>query len=148
MDDVKRMLIEHACCRLIQIYAFAIDHRDVEAFVNIFTKDASYKLALEPKPLIGHEPIRKWLQNYPPDMLVRHVPATMVVDVIDDDNAKGLSYTAVYKQPHHKGPEPSGRTLPRGVVEYYDRFVRTPDGWRIKSRENIFLFFNEDGIPR
>jgi hypothetical protein len=142
------MLIEHSCCRLIHKYAFGIDHRDIEGFVNIFTKDASYKLALEPKALIGHDAIRKWLTNYPPDMLVRHVPSTMVVDVIDANNAVGTSYTAVYKQPHHSGDKPSGRTLPRGVVEYHDTFVRAPEGWRIKARENIFLFFNEDGVPR
>lgn len=143
MDPVQRMLIQQECARVIVQYAHKIDHLDAEGFVNLFTKDAVYKQAAQDKPWIGHDQIRAWVNAYPRDQTVRHVASNILVDVIDENNAKASSYTTVYKSaPNQTGSQPSARTTPRCVVEYLDDFVRQPDGWKIKSRHYSYQFFN------
>ena len=34
--------------------------------------------------------------------------------------------------------------VPRAIVEYYDTFRRTADGWRIASREYQYTFLKEN----
>jgi len=144
MDPMKRMLIEQECARVIVEYAHRIDHLDVEGFVNLFTKDAYYKQAAKEKPFVGHDQIRAWIKDYPRNQVVRHVATNILVTVVDENNAKASSYTTVYKAPNHPADKPSPRTTPRCVVEYLDEFTHQPDGWKIKSRQYTYQFFNAD----
>ena len=92
----------------------------------------------------GRDEILTWISDYPRDRLARHVSSNQVVDVIDSDNAKGRSHAVAYRQEQPVAGTPSEKVVPRAIVEYYDTFRRTADGWRIASREYQYTFLKEN----
>lgn len=71
----------------------------------------------------------------------RHVCSTILVDVIDADHARALTYVTLYRHDGKPGRRlsPLDR-LPEIVGDYRDTFVRTPAGWRFKTREVVTAF--------
>lgn len=134
MDELRRMLIEHQCRKLMVRYCYHIDRRDAAGFAGIFTEDGMYKPAAEPAPLHGRRAILEWVRAYPPDRFGRHVCTNALVEVIDEDHARGTSCGVVFREPQPRDGEISTRVTPRSVIEYFDTFRRTPHGWRIASR--------------
>ena len=143
MNDIDRMLIEHECCKLMLLYCRHTDHLAPTEFANLFTEDAHYNPAAHPE-MNGRDEILTWISDYPRDRLARHVSSNQVVDVIDSDNAKGRSYAVVYRQEQPVAGTPSEKVVPRAIVEYYDTFRRTADGWLIASREYQYTFLKEN----
>ena len=66
----------------------------------------------------------------------------MVIDVVDEDRAVGLSYLVNYRYDSPTGdalvPAPAG--APKFVGEYHDTFVPTAQGWRFESRRCDLAF--------
>lgn len=134
MDDISRMLIEHQCGKLADLYCKYLDHKDPEAFADLYTEDAVYKPAIQPVPIVGRDRILEWIRAYPSSRMVRHVSTNQIVEVIDQNSAKGTSYAITFREPNPQEGEVSTRTAPRAVVEYVDTYRRTADGWKIASR--------------
>lgn len=134
MDELQRMLIEHACQKLMINYSHRIDEHDADGFAALFAEDATYKPAVEPAPLVGREAIRRWAREYPAQRLTRHVCGNLLVDVLDHDRAIGSSYAVVFREPTPMGAEISSRVTPRAVVKYHDEFRSTGEGWRFSLR--------------
>lgn len=149
MDDVTRMLIEYQCAKLSDLYCKYLDHRDPEAFANLYTEDAVYKPAIQPVPIVGRDNILSWFHNYPAARFLRHLATNKLVDVIDENTAKGTSYAVTFREPNPKEGEISSRSSPRAVVEYVDTYRRTEDGWKFATRfYNIdFLVAEETNRP-
>ncbi len=131
--------IEQACTRLSIAYARAIDFRDYDAFLELFTEDAVLDVG---RPLHGREAIRESLQRRPDELRSRHVVSNVFVDVLGPDDARGISYLTLYR--HHGAAslrrEPAPLTGPAAVGHYQDRFVRSADGWLFKSRRLHLAF--------
>jgi hypothetical protein len=134
MNDLERMLIEHECSKLMTLYCHYLDHPDADGFAGIYTEDGMYKPAALPEPMYGREAIRDWLHAYPKDRLGRHVSTNQLVEVIDEDRATGRSYAIVFREPAPRDGVLSDRVTPRSVVEYFDEFRRTEEGWKISAR--------------
>jgi hypothetical protein len=64
----------------------------------------------------------------------RHVSSNIAVTVTGPDVAEGLSYFTLYRYVGEKPRVPDLDGQPVIVGQYRDRFVRTPDGWRIANR--------------
>lgn len=136
MDDLTRLLIERDCLRLMTAYCTHLDNRDTEAFLDLYTPEATW-IRTEPLPpidLTGRERIRSFVERRGTDSYSKHLVINPVIDVIDENNAKGVSFGLVVR-----GPARDSFPVPmRGLellVEYRDTFVRTPDGWRFARRE-------------
>ena len=139
MDTTKRIEIEHLCARLVTAYCLTIDVNDYPAFMELFAPDAEWQRPA-PLPLLrGHAEFRQYLDSRDTSILLRHVPSNVQVDVIDADNAKGISYVTAYRCPNYKGGV-APMEGPFIMVEYRDRFVRTPSGWRIGRRNTVVVF--------
>lgn len=149
MDDITRMLIEYECRKLSDLYCRYLDHKDPDAFANLYTEDAVYKPAIQPDPIVGRTNILEWFHKYPTTRLVRHLATNKLVEVIDENNAKGTSYAVTFREPDPKDGRISVRASPRAVVEYTDTYRRTDDGWKFASRYyNIdFLVEEESNRP-
>lgn len=143
MDDVDRMLIEHECRKLMILYCHHLDHSSPEGFAGIYTEDAMYKPAALPEPIHGRPAILEWAEAYPKDRLGRHLSMNQLVEVVDQDHATGRSYAVVFREPNPRDGVLSARVTPRSVVEYFDEFRRTPQGWRIASRYYQVQFMEE-----
>ena len=114
---------------------------------DLFTEDGvwtSPELTMD-----GREEIEKGMGQRQANTarMSRHVCNNLLVDVIDEDHAEGTVYLTLYR---HDG-EPGRQTspLPGAVMvgEYRDRFVRTPDGWRIAHREIGVSFLRREAPP-
>lgn len=130
-DDIER--IRRACEALCMDYARALDFRDYDAFVSLFTDDALLHVG---EPLAGLAAIRAALRLRPDEVRSRHVVSNVFVDVQDEREARGISYLTLYR---HNGPESLRAAAvpldgPARVGHFEDRFLRCDDGWRFRSR--------------
>lgn len=150
MDEISRMLAEHQCQKLSDLYCRHLDYKDPEAFAAIFTEDAVYKPAIQPRPIVGRDNIRQWCHDYPSTRFLRHLSTNQIVEVLDETRAKGTSYAITFREPDPRPDQISGRSTPRAVVEYVDTYRKTGDGWKIATRfYNIdFLDSEETNRPK
>lgn len=144
MDDVRRMVAEHECARLMSRYAHHLDHGEAEEFASLWAPDGVYQPAAADEPMVGREAVLAWARAYPSTRMVRHLVTTSVVDVLDEDRATGRSYSVVFREPDPRDDAVSGRVVPRSVVEYEDVFRRTEEGWRFASRVYTVDFMDPD----
>lgn len=148
MQDLERMLIEHECRKLMIRYCHHLDHEEPEGFASIYVEDATYKPAALPEPMHGRQAILDWARAYPKDRLGRHFSTNQLVEVIDEDHATGRSYAVVFREPDPREGVLSTRVTPRSVVEYFDEFRRTAEGWRIASRFYQVQFMQDEETVR
>lgn len=139
MNDDDANAIKQSCEELSIAYARAVDFRDYDYFVTLFTEDAVLDTG---KPRKGLEAIRKSLSRRPDELRSRHVITNVFIDVLNETEARGISYLTLYR---HVGPEsltagPIAFDGPAGVGHYEDRFEKTAEGWKFKRRKLHFAF--------
>lgn len=137
MTDAERDLIERACEKISIAYARHIDFRDYEAFADLFTEDGV--LEVFGQPLRGRRAIIESMSQRPANRKSLHIFTNIWVNVLDRDNASGITYLSLFRA-DHDGPKPAPNTLPLLAGYYDDVFVRTPAGWRFASRKATMLF--------
>lgn len=136
MDDVSRMLAEHACQRLTHAYANFIDTYDYDRFMGLWAEDGEW--VIYGNLSHGHAAIRATLDARPSDAVVRHLVANVVIDVTAPDRAEGRCYAVAYRADGYLGVQPAPLSLPRFLVDYRDAFVRDPQrGWLFSRREIV-----------
>jgi len=100
-------------------YPMVLDARDAEGYADLFTADGVFNDNVGRAALVNFVKTR-------PDSTVRHAPLTPMV-IATPEGAKG----AVISLFVDAGQNPP--TVPR-VIQYTDTLVKTPQGWRFKSR--------------
>ncbi|HEY5646389.1 MAG TPA: nuclear transport factor 2 family protein, partial [Pseudomonadales bacterium] len=116
--------IVRACEALSFAYARAVDFRDYDTFVGLFTDDGE----LDTGTLLqGRVAIAEAISRRPDELRSRHVITNVFIDVLGPEEARGISYLTLYR---HVGPEslkgaPVPLAGPAAVGHYEDRFVRT-----------------------
>lgn len=132
MIEDERLTIEHHCIRLVHLAAHHVDFVRADQFAALFTADG--RLTIAGTTSEGTDNIRARIAARPADQISRHVCANIVVDVLSPDEATGTSYVCLYRG---RGTTPLSALpmeMPLLVGHFVDRFVRTPDGWRIANR--------------
>ncbi len=135
--------IEHACTRLVLRSLRAFDERDWQTYAQLFTEDGVFIRANEPDhPLEGRAAIRSALAQRPANRLTVHLCTNIEIEVLDGDRAQGRCYLLLYSgdasHPESGAGRPADAT--QRVGEYRDRFVRTPEGWKIALRVGKLIF--------
>lgn len=147
MDDKTRADIERACERLSRAYSRHVDFREYEEFVNLFAEDGVLNTGVELK---GKEAIREGMKYRSSRLRSRHVVTNHIADVIDEDNAEGITYLTLYRLITEEARDPSNVLPlegPAAVGHYKDKYVRTAGGWRFASRVLEFAFQNPEAFP-
>lgn len=148
-DDIARLpeaeveRVRAACTALGVDYARALDFRDYDALLTLFTEDAVLDTG---ERLEGLAAIREAIRHRPDELRSRHVVSNVFVDVLSATQARGISYVTIYR---HEGaaslrPGPAPLTGPAAVGHFEDRFVRTRAGWQFASRR-LHLAFQDPG---
>ena len=137
MDDEH--IIRADCEALSIAYARAVDFRDYDTFVDLFTEDGVLDVG---EPQEGQGAIRAAMAKRPDQLRSRHVLTNIFIDVLGADEARGISYLTLYR---HIGEEslegaPVPLVGPVAVGHYEDRFVRTATGWKFKRRKLHLAF--------
>lgn len=135
METTERLEIERACERLVTAYCHYVDHGEAERIADLFTDDgvwSSSEVTME-----GREQLQKGFGQRQANVarMSRHVCNNLLIDVVDTDHAQGTVYLTLYRHDAKPGRSLSPLEGPELVGEYRDRFVRTPEGWRIAHRE-------------
>ncbi len=146
MDRVRQQEIELACKKTLDRYAVAVGDQNLDVFVAQFAPDAIWQRPGTPA-LQGHAAIRAFMESPNLPKLVRHLNGSALIDVLDEENAAGVSYTTVFNgRSDHEG----GVAVTEGpdyVVEYRDRFVRVGQDWLIARRDTSIIFASLHAVP-
>ncbi|MEV4559591.1 nuclear transport factor 2 family protein [Kitasatospora sp. NPDC049285] len=111
--------------QLLARFSHAFDNADDEALGTVFAADGVIELARTGAVFTGLEEIRKFARDLGPTS-PDHQTVDTVLTADPDGTVRGRSRYLVL--------------LADGSVhngEYLDRYVRTPDGWRIAHRRSV-----------
>lgn len=113
-------------------YPLVLDNGDAEGYADLFTEDGSFGNR------VGREALLDFVRNRTPST-VRHAPLTPIIT----PTAEGASgvvlnlFIDVAQSP----------AVVTRVSQYTDTIVRTPDGWRFKTRVNGSADLTADSAP-
>jgi hypothetical protein len=109
---------------LLARYCLTLDFDDVDAWVALFTAEATYEVY--GRSFEGHEGLRRMLSGAPGGL---HLGGPPVIDVIDHDHVRTTRNLLFIER---------GSSVSRSAV-YTDELLRTPDGWRIAATRCRFI---------
>jgi hypothetical protein len=137
LSDTERRNIEMACAGLCVDYCEIVDAKDYQRLLEIFAQDAQYFSPVAPDKLIpGADAIVAYLSHIPSTLITQHLACNVRIHVESADAANGsckiVVFTADGNAPETGEGRKAGETQHIGV--YYDRYIRTPAGWRIAER--------------
>jgi 3-phenylpropionate/cinnamic acid dioxygenase small subunit len=128
---------EQACSALAVEYAEIVDRKDYARFREIFAEDAAFMLPTNPQGTIrGVDNIIASFNSRPPNRLTHHIMSNIRVKVETTDSAVGTCRVLLFTSDAAEPETPEGRKAsPKQLMgTYYDRYVRTKDGWRFAER--------------
>ena len=121
--------------RLVTEAAWRVDDGKSDTLADLFIEDG--ELAFGNNVLKGRDAIRKWgreLEEKQTYKCIRHVASNMRFAVAGDNEVEGVTILTVFMD------DDTHSAVPWVVGEDHDRFVRTAEGWRFKSRRWAQLF--------
>ncbi len=139
MDEDRRRAIEWDCTRTLTRFINALDARDYETMAGLMAENGVW---VRPGGnAVGPDGLFEAMKDRPRDLVVRHVISNVAVEVIDEDNATGITYLTVYR---HHGPPPESGPAPLAGVHMvgvsHNRLVREGGGWRISEKRTSRTF--------
>jgi len=144
LSPLDGLLREQACRDLVLRAAALTDAQQHEDFAALFTEDG---VLVRPgaQPLQGRAAIVASYLARPPRRITRHLISNTLVVLESASAARATSCVLLWSGLASDAAGPFGRPAQdRQVVgEFDDRFVLTPQGWRIARRSASFVLFRE-----
>lgn len=115
---------------LLTDYCSAVDTKNIDAFDLIFTQDACIDYSKAGGPRTDLKTIKKFLQDNLGDLPRQHSISNIKIKINGDSaHVRCLCFNPL-ELPSQ------GDTLEVSLwgIWYDDKFIRTPDGWRIQER--------------
>lgn len=139
MDEDRRRAIEWDCTRTLTGFINALDAGDYETMAGLMAENGVW---MRPGGnAIGPAGLLEAMRDRPRDLIVRHVISNILIEVIDEDHATGITYLTVYR--HHGPPPEKGYARLAGaqmVGVSYNRLVREFGGWKISEKRTSRTF--------
>ncbi len=134
---------QQACEALAIEYAEIVDAQDYERLREIFAQEATFGRSATPdETLHGVENIVASFISRPRNRLTHHVMSNIRVRLETPGNASGTCRVLLFTSDTSEPQTAEGRRVaPKQLMgTYYDRYVRTDDGWRITERRGVISF--------
>ena len=143
MDTSWKASIERECQKLSIAYANYLDLKRYEEFAELFGDSGELAVG---GLLKGRREILKSMANRSDKLRSRHVLTNILIDVVDEKHATGITYLSLYRHigPESLGDQPIGPFGPAAVGHYSDSFTLTDEGWRFSRRDLAFAFQNKE----
>lgn len=139
MDDDRRRAIEWDCTRTLTGFINALDAGDYETMAGLMAQNGVW---MRPGgDATGPAGLLEAMKDRPRDLIVRHVISNVLIEVIDEDNATGITYLTVYR--HHGPPPQDGPARLAGIHMVgvsYNRLVRESGAWKISEKRTSRTF--------
>lgn len=146
LDGLDAVIARQACHDLVIRFASCNDSRDAQGIAALFSEDG---VLVRPNgdALTGPAAIAAAYADRPADRITRHLAGNVLIEVTSPTTATGASTVLLWSGSAADAAGPFGRPMKNREVmgEFEDRFVKTPDGWRIARREARFVFVREAG---
>ena len=135
MDPSEELIIKDKCRELSLRFGRLQDERRYNDLPKLMTKDGTYTRLGEKLTILD---FIEWVGTMPPNK-TRHFVTDIDFSEVREASAKGVSYYTLYL---YGGETNSPYPLdgPFVVGEYHEKFVKTDEGWKIKSREAQIIF--------
>ncbi len=134
MTDLERLRAIEDIKRLKGLYFFYVDGKQWTRWqTEVWTPDARLELD-DGTVLEGAEKITRLISAVlVDDQITTHHGHMPIIDILSDTTATGIwAMEDIIRTPKDK-PSVKGYTRMQGFGHYHEAYVRTPDGWRIKS---------------
>jgi hypothetical protein len=141
VTDAERRAIEQDCARLAVAFHVYVDAYDHEKALALFTDDAVLHHCVV-GDIRGMRALTAYFDAKDLSTVAQHVTTNVLIDVIDENHARGSSLWTAYISPAAAIPAPM--TGPTSVGRNDDTFIRTPTGWKFESRRQIPRFQASD----
>ncbi len=138
-------LDEADCTRLCVDFANHIDAHRYDAWLDLFCDDAI--LDRMGTVTAGRAELARFLQARPEAVETRHLCTNIRVQLVSENEATGFCYVLFFQGAPGESSAPAIASGPPAVVEYDDRYRRTPHGWRIQHRR-IRMAMKPHPLPR
>lgn len=134
VDNQADLLMEVALRRVSERYAYAVDTGDGDLLAQQFTADGA---VIAPR---GTFEGLAQLRGIPAMVASRYLKTFHAVLNQAVKPVEGGAEGETYCIARHYFRDPAGRYLCYEMtIRYQDRFVRTPDGWRLARRELVVV---------
>ena len=135
MNPSEELIIKDKCRELSLRFGRLQDERRYCDLPKLMTEDGTYTRLDEELTILD---FIDWVETMPPNK-TRHFVTDIDFSEVLEASAKGVSYYTLYL---YGGETNSPYPLdgPFVVGEYHEKFVKTDEGWKIKSREAQIIF--------
>jgi hypothetical protein len=136
LSSIERLEVECACQRLSYEYLRALDGNDWDGVANCFAEQGVLARPMQPEQLLeGREAIRASMKGRPKGLMTRHLATNVMIDVISQDSATGVTTLAMIGcTPTQDAKPPFESDGPLYFGEFRDRFVREAGHWKFIER--------------
>ena len=139
LNDVAALLAKQACREVVLQAADAVDAQDYDAFVALFTEDATLVRPGGPE-LKGRAEILQAYRSKDPHRMTHHVICNHQVALTEPNKASSRCKVLLFASDERRELTPKGRLADAqqmaGVIE--DALVLTAAGWQIQNRQAWF----------
>ena len=138
MDYQARTRIEDECRRLSSMFAYNLDQRAYSDVAALFAENGQWNR--HGKLLVGRDAIVEALNQRPLNQFTRHLTINVHFHEVSAGDARATVYNISYFS-FSEAPLPQP-FLPENalLLDFEDRYVKTPDGWKFAER-NISTIF-------
>lgn len=139
----KQQEIEQACTKLVNQFSNYNDQSDYESLCGLFADNAAFARPTDPENFTtGREAILAAFRSRPNDRITRHLISNIIIDVIDENTAKGICYATLFMAPADAEPAKFGvKANPSQLLgEFYIDFQMSDSGWKISRQSGKIIF--------
>lgn len=141
LTEAETLKIKADIKQLVDNYAITRDNWDAKGHANLFTEQA--KLIMNGAVTQGREAVQKRIEGLNHNGRSLHMMTSSQITIIDKNTATGIQYVAVYtntpEQPV-KEEESIAVKGPSRMGKYFDKYERTPEGWKFAERRLLTVF--------
>lgn len=134
MDILEQQAIEHECQRLAVQFTQIIDMGKSSEVADLFATDGQFDV---PGMLLENpEAIRAlFAKREGSGKISKHVCTNILIDVINESEAKGVCYMTLYKYEGEPVEGPAPLDGPFYVGHYIDKYIKENDQWKFAHRK-------------
>jgi ketosteroid isomerase-like protein len=137
-DEWAAWRCKQDCAALYVAYANAVDFRDYDRVISLFTPDAvMHRMGAV---LAGHAGIMNYLQNRPLTQVIRHVMTNIEIFPEEAEQARGLCYFVAFIEPGTDGATDLPMNGPAVMGEIHGTFRRMATEWKFSGFDARLTF--------
>ena len=147
MTELEELKARQELKQLVDNYATESDRNNQDYYVNVFTEDCHVRVYFNNElgmDLTNVQDLIKAYKGFGAAKESFHMNGQQTVEFQDDTHATGTCYALAHLVNEVDGVD----KLTVHGVRYFDKYVKSADGWRIAEREQYFVFSDTRAVGK